>query len=69
MSDLEGGLLPDFALRVRSDVDGDFLGQAHRLLEDHLKDPAAMLIGAILEDTLRQLCRKHGAKEGMVSRR
>lgn len=40
------------------------LAQAHRLLEDDdLKDPAAMLIGAVLEDGLRQLCRKQGIAE------
>jgi hypothetical protein len=49
--------------RIRSEVEGDFLGQAQRLLDEGLKDPAAMLIGAVLEDALRQLCRKHGVAE------
>lgn len=43
--------------------EADFLQQADRLGE-RLKDPAAMLIGAVLEDALRQLCRKHGIPEG-----
>jgi hypothetical protein len=65
LNDLEAGFLPDFTMRIRSDVEGDLLAQAHRLLEeDHLKDPAAMLVGAVLEDALRQLCRKHGVAEG-----
>ena len=65
VSDLEAGLIPDLDLRIRSEVEGDLLGQAYRLLDaDRLKGPAAMLIGAVLEDALRQLCRKHGVAEG-----
>jgi len=50
--------------KIRSEVEGDFLGQAQRLLDENLKDAAAMVIGAVLEDALRQLCRKHGLPEG-----
>jgi hypothetical protein len=64
LSDLEEGLLPDLAARIRSEVEGDLLGQAARLLNEGLKDAAAMLIGAVLEDALRQLCRKHNLPEG-----
>ena len=64
LNDVESGLLPDLAMRIRGDVEGDFLAQAHRLLEERQKDPAAMLVGAVLEDALRQLCRKHGVPEG-----
>lgn len=65
LSDLESGFIPDFEGRIRSEVEGDLLAQARRLLEDEgLKDPAAMIIGAVLEDALRQLCRKHGVPEG-----
>ena len=44
---LEAGVLPDLATRIRSDVEGDLLQQAQRLLDDGLKDPAAMLVGAV----------------------
>lgn len=64
LNDLESGFLPDLATRIRADVEGDLLGQAHRLLEEGLKDPAAMLVGAVLEDALRQLCRKYDVTEG-----
>jgi hypothetical protein len=64
VGDLEAGLIPDLEIRIRGDVEGDLLAQAHRLLEEHLKDPSAMLIGAVLEDALRQLCRKHAVAEG-----
>lgn len=49
LDDLENGLLPDFTAKVRGEVEGDFLAQARRLLEDGLKNPAAMLIGAGIE--------------------
>jgi len=64
LNDLESGFLPDLRTTIRAEVEGDFLAQAHRLLEEGLKDPAAMLLGAVLEDALRQLCRKHGVPEG-----
>ena len=64
LSDLETGLLPDLAIRIRGELEGSLLGQAQRLLEEGLKDPAAMLVGAVLEDALRQLCAKHAVPEG-----
>jgi hypothetical protein len=64
VADLEAGLIPDLESRVRSEVEGDLLAQAARLLDDGLKDPAAMLIGAVLEDALRQLSRKRGLPDG-----
>lgn len=63
-SDMEGQYFLDLRGRIRSEVEGEFLGQARSLLEDDLKDPAAMLIGAVLEDALRQLCQKHSIPEG-----
>jgi hypothetical protein len=63
-NDIEKGILPDLPMRIRSDVEADLLSQARRLLDDEdLKDPAAMLAGAVLEDALRQLCRKHEVTE------
>jgi hypothetical protein len=59
LDDLEAGFLPDLTTRIRSEVEGDLLGQVQRLLDDGMKDAAAMLTGAVLEDALRQLCRKH----------
>lgn len=62
--DMEGNYFRDLRAQIREEVEGDFLGQATRLLGEGLKDPAAMLVGAVLEDALRQLCRKHGLPEG-----
>ncbi len=63
-SDFEGGHFADFRGIIRTEVEADFLAQALRLLDDGCKDSAAMLIGAVLEDALRQLCRTHGVPEG-----
>ena len=63
-SDYEGGYFADLRSNIRSEVEADFLGQALRLLEEKLKDSAAMLIGAVLEDILRQLCQKHKIHDG-----
>ena len=63
-SDYNEGFLKDLRTEIRAEADADFLSQAHRLLEEKLKDSAAMLTGAVLEDALRQLCIKYGVKEG-----
>lgn len=63
-SDYQEGFLIDLRAEIRAEADADFLSQAHRLLEERLKDSAAMLTGGVLEDALRQLCIKHGVKEG-----
>lgn len=63
-SDFEGGYLVDIRMQLRGEAEADFLSQAHRLIENELKDPAAMLVGAVLEDALRQLCHKYSVPEG-----
>lgn len=63
-SDYEAGLLADMRSEVRGEILGDFMAQAQYLLEKGLKDPAAMLVGAVLEDSLRQLSQKHDVPEG-----
>ena len=63
-SDFEGGHLADLRSEIRAEVESDLLGQAQKLLEAGHKDSAAMLIGAVLEDALRQLCRKKNIPEG-----
>ena len=41
---------------VRAEVFADFLGMAEHLLEQDYKDPAAVLVGGVLEEHLRGLC-------------
>ncbi len=63
-NDYQEGFFIDLRTEIRAEADADFLSQAYRLLEEKLKNPAAMLTGAVLEDALRQLCIKYGVKEG-----
>lgn len=43
---------------IRAEVFDDFLEMAEHLLESDYKDPAAVLIGGVLEQHLRKLCIK-----------
>jgi hypothetical protein len=45
---------------LHAEVFGDFLDMAQHLLEEGYKDPAAVLVGGVLEEHLRKLCAKHG---------
>jgi hypothetical protein len=54
--DYEDGYLETVHALVRADVFRDFLEMAEYLLEQGYKDPAAVLIGGVLEDHLRWLC-------------
>ena len=55
-SELEAGYIPQVRSLVRADVFADFLEMADYLLEEGYKDAAAVITGAVLEDSLRQLC-------------
>lgn len=45
---------------VHAELFVDFLEMAEHLLTQGYKDPAAVLVGGVLEERLRQLCRKNG---------
>lgn len=53
---LKDGHLTSFKSLVTSEVFTDFLEMAEHLLKEGYKDPAAVLIGGVLEDHLRKLC-------------
>jgi hypothetical protein len=57
--DLEKGCLTSVRDLVIAEVFTDFLDMAEHLLEKGYKDPAASLIGAVLEDGLRRIAEKH----------
>jgi hypothetical protein len=57
--DIEAGYLATFQELVHADIFGDFLEMAEYLLSEGFKDPAAVLVGGVLEQHLRQLCSKH----------
>jgi hypothetical protein len=53
------GLLYDLEELIRGEIFDDFLEMAEYLLEEGYKDPAAVLIGGVLEEHLRKLCLKN----------
>ncbi len=69
--DIEGGYLQKVEALVFASVFSDFLEMAEYLLDNGYKDPAASLIGAVLEGGLRSICVNNGitlkAKEDMSS--
>ena len=54
--DIEGGYLQKIESLVSASIFSDFLEMADHLLDNGYKDPAASLIGAVLEDGLRRMC-------------
>jgi len=54
------GYLQSVIALVYADVFSDLLEMARRLLEQGYKDPAAVVIGSVLESHLHNLCNKHG---------
>lgn len=53
--DIESGLLSDFRNVIQAEVFADFLGMAEHLLMEDYKDAAAVLLGAVLENSLRKM--------------
>jgi hypothetical protein len=45
---------------VSAEIFSDFLEMSSYLLSENYKDPAAVMIGSVLEEHLRQLCTKNG---------
>ncbi|MFD1874407.1 hypothetical protein [Hymenobacter bucti] len=58
--DVEDGWLFTFKKIVSAEIFTDFLEMASHLLQEGYKDAAAVMIGGVLEEHLRQLCVKNG---------
>jgi hypothetical protein len=58
-AEIENGWLDSYKKLVSAEVFSDFLEMAKYLLDNGYKDPAAVIIGSVLEDHLRFLCRNH----------
>lgn len=56
--DYKGGYLFDTVKRIQAEIFDDFLEQADYFLKGGYHGVAAVLAGAVLEDTLRKLCDK-----------
>jgi hypothetical protein len=59
-AEIEHGWLTSLKGIVSAEIFSDFLEMAKHLLDNDFKDAAAVLIGGVLEENLRQLCIKHG---------
>lgn len=74
-SEIAGGWLFTVKGLVAAELFSDFLDMAEHLLEQGFKDAAAVMIGSVLEEHLRQLCHRHSVdladeKDGrLVSRK
>ena len=54
--EINGGWIFSVKKLVSAEIFSDFLEMAAHLLEQDYKDPAAVMIGSVLEENLRQLC-------------
>lgn len=59
-TEIDNGWLTSLKGLVSAEIFSDFLEMADHLLRENYKDPAAVMIGSVLEEHLRQLCNKHG---------
>ncbi len=57
--DIETGYLQKFEDIVAADIFSDFIEMADHLLDNKYHHPAASLLGAVLEDSLRKICKKN----------
>jgi len=53
--DLENGLLDNMTKLLQADIFSDFIEMSEHLLKGGYKDAAAVIIGSVLEDTVRKL--------------
>lgn len=58
--DIRSGLLADIRNLVQAEIFADFLEMAEYLLGEGYKDASAVLLGAVLEDSLRKIADGHG---------
>lgn len=58
--EVERGLLLDVRQLLRADIFADFLEMAEYLLKENYKDASAVIIGSVLEDSLRKLAEVNG---------
>jgi hypothetical protein len=57
--EIENGWLFSFRKIISAEVFSDFLEMSKYLLDEKYKDPAAVMIGSVLEEHLRFLCTQH----------
>jgi hypothetical protein len=58
-NEIDNGWLDSMKGLVSAEIFSDFLEMAEHLIAENYKDPAAVVIGSVLEEHLRQLCNKN----------
>jgi len=58
--DIKSGMLTNFRSLIQAEIFADFLEMAEHLLGEGYKDAAAVLLGAVLEDSLRKIADANG---------
>ena len=58
--DIKSGLLANFRSLIQAEIFADFLDMAEHLHKGNYKDAAAVLLGAVLEDSLRKIADANG---------
>lgn len=66
-NELEGGWITTTKGLVSAEIFSDFLEMAEHLLGNNYKDPAAVLIGTVLEEHIRHLCQKNSININRIS--
>ena len=59
-SEIEQGWVNSIKNLISAEIFTDFIEMAEHLLSEKYKDAAAVMIGSVLEEHLRQLCTKNG---------
>ena len=59
-AEINAGWLSSIKGLVAAELFADFLEMSEHLLDSGYKDPAAVMAGSVLEEHLRQLCRREG---------
>ena len=59
-NELAGGWIRTTRGLVSAEVFADFLEMSEYLLSENYKDPAAVIVGSVLEEHLRQMAKKYG---------
>ena len=58
--DIDTGMLSNMKSLLQAEIFADFLDMAEHLLVEGYKDAAAVILGAVLEDSLRKIAYAHG---------
>lgn len=59
-ADIDDGWIGNIRNLISADIFTDFIEMADYLLEENYKDPAAVILGSVLEENLRNLCQNNG---------